>query len=128
MLPPRESAQVKFDDEGVLDLGDIDGFSAATSEDDFVLDVEVEPVTISSAAIAPVAPVTEQTPIRISSSRNSREFGDAAETAFERLTEPVLTRVTDEPADEVSAAPHLRAIANQRTLVRRNRGDLTPRR
>ena len=102
VLPPRESAQVKFDDEGVLDLGDIDGFSAATSEDDFVLDVEVEPVTIFSA---PIAPVTEQAPIESDRPEIPQEFSDAPENSFATVNEPVLTRVTDEPADEVSAAP-----------------------
>ncbi|MFY9619825.1 MAG: response regulator [Pyrinomonadaceae bacterium] len=104
VLPPRESAQVKFDDEGVLDLGDIDSFATATSEDDFVLDVEVEPVTISSAACAPGAPVNEPTPVE-EVHPVVTEFVDARETAFEPVQEPVLTRVADEPADEVSAAP-----------------------
>lgn len=97
---------LKFDDEGVLDLGDIDSFAAATSEDDFVLDVELEPVTISSAALAPGAPVGEQT-LSESVRPAIAEFGDAPETAFETVKEPALTRVTDEPADEVSAAPFL---------------------
>lgn len=94
---------LKFDDEGVLDLSDIDSFAAATSEDDFVLDVELEPVTISSA---PIAPVSEQTLSGVVRPEIA-EFGDAPETAFEKVKEPVLTRVTDEPADEVSAAPRL---------------------
>lgn len=97
---------LKFDDEGVLDLGDIDSFAAATSEDDFVLDVELEPVPISSAAIALGAPVSEQTLSGVVRPEIA-EFGDAPETAFEQVEEPVLTRVTDEPADEVSAAPLL---------------------
>jgi len=91
---------LKFDDDGVLDLGDIDSFAAATSEDDFVLDVELEPV-ISSA---PIAPVSEPALSGIVH-REIAEFGDAPETAFEKVKEPVLTRVTDEPTDEVSAAP-----------------------
>ena len=95
---PRE---LKFDDEGVLDLGDIDSFAAATSEDDFVLDVEVESVIASSA---PIAPVSEQTPFE-SVRPEIEEFGDAPDTPFEKVKEAALTRVTDEPADEVSAAP-----------------------
>jgi CheY-like chemotaxis protein len=95
---------LKFDDEGVLDLGDIDSFAVAASEDDFVLDVELEPVPISSAAIAQGAPVNEQT-LGESVSPAIAEFGDAPETAYDKVKEPVLTRVTDEPADEVSAAP-----------------------
>lgn len=47
---PCVSAQPGFDDEGVLDLGDIDSFSTAGSEDDFELDIEVEPVGVSAAA------------------------------------------------------------------------------
>lgn len=92
---------LKFDDEGVLDLGDIDGFAAAASEDDFELDVEIEPVTFSSA---PVAPVSEPTTVEEVHAVVT-EFVDAPETAFEEVKEPVLTRVTDEPAEEVSAAP-----------------------
>lgn len=91
---------LKFDDEGVLDLGDIDSFAPA-SEDDFVLDVEVEPVTISSATRAPVSEQTLSESVRPAIA----EFGDAPETAFEKVKEPALTRVTDEPTDEVSAAP-----------------------
>lgn len=104
LMPPRESAPVKFDDEGVLDLGDIDSFAAASSEDDFVLDVELEPVPISSAAIAPAAPVSEQTPFE-SVRPAIEEFTDAPEPPFEQVNEAALTRVTDEPADEVSTAP-----------------------
>ena len=100
-LPLGESAQEKFDDEGVLDLGDIDSFAAATTEDEFVLDVEVECVTISSA---PIVTVSEQT-LSESVRPAIAEFGDASETAFEKVQEPVLTRVTDEPTEEVSAAP-----------------------
>lgn len=97
-----ESAPEKFDDEGVLDLGDIDSFAAASApEDDFELDVEIEPVTLSSA---PIAHVTEQTPIE-SSHPVIVEFEDAPESAVETVQDPVLTRVTDEPADEVAAAP-----------------------
>jgi CheY-like chemotaxis protein len=94
---------LEFDDEGVLDLGDIDSFAAVTSEDDFVLDVELEPVTISSA---PIAPVSEQT-LSESVRPEIAAPADAPETAFDKVEEPVLTRVTDEPADEVSAAPLL---------------------
>ncbi len=90
-----------FDDEGVLDLGDIDSFAAATTEDEFVLDVEVECVTISSA---PIVPVSEQT-LSESVRPALAEFVDAPETAFEKVKEPPLTRVTDEPTDEMSAAP-----------------------
>ena len=96
-----EAAQEKFDDEGVLDLGDIDSFSTASaSEDDFELDVEIEPVVSS----APIAPETEQTPIE-SVHPVLVEFDDAQESEFEKAQEPVLTRVTDEPADEMSATP-----------------------
>jgi CheY-like chemotaxis protein len=92
---------LKFDDEGVLDLGDVDSFAAATSDDEFVLDVELEPVTISSAPIVAVGEQTQSESVRPAIG----EFAEAPETAFETVKEPVLTRVTDEPADEVSAPP-----------------------
>jgi len=111
VLPPRESAQVKFDDEGVLDLGDIDGFSAATGEDDFVLDVEFEPVTISSGLIAPV---TEQAPIESDHPEITQEFSGAPQSSCATVNEPVLTRVTDEPT-EVSAAPLLEPLQIERS-------------
>ena len=95
---------LRFDDEGVLDLGDIDSFAAATSEDDFELDVEIEPVNVSSAALVPSAPVSVPTPIETVHPVLT-EFVDAPETTIQAVQEPVLTRVTDEPADEVSAAP-----------------------
>jgi CheY-like chemotaxis protein len=99
----RAPAAVKFDEEGVLDLGDIDSFAATSSEDDFELDVEIEPVTVSSA---PIAPVSEPTPIE-SVHPVSVEFDDAPGSAFEKVQEPALTRITDEPTDEVAAAPVL---------------------
>ena len=92
---------LQFDDEGVLDLGDIDGFAAASGEDDFELDVEVEPVSISSAPISPVTEPTVGEPVRPAIAA----YVDAPATAFEKVQEPVLTRITDEPTDEVSAAP-----------------------
>ncbi|HEX6190341.1 MAG TPA: response regulator [Pyrinomonadaceae bacterium] len=102
---------LEFDDGGVLDLGDIDSCAAASSEDDFVLDVELEPVTISAA---PTEPASEQTlaesvhPALAESVHPAiAEFAEAHEPAFEEVKEPVLTRVTDEPADEVSTAPLL---------------------
>ena len=96
---------LRFDDEGVLDLGDIDSFAAASSEDDFELDVDIEPVNVSSAAIVLGAPETEQPPIE-SVHPEIVEFEDAPETALETVPEPTLTRVTDdEPAEAVSAAP-----------------------
>jgi CheY-like chemotaxis protein len=42
-----------FDDEGVLDLGDIDSFSSATVEDEFELDIDVEPLAMVSDAVMP---------------------------------------------------------------------------
>jgi hypothetical protein len=98
---PAEAS--KFDDEGVLDLGDIDSFTAAApSEEDFVLDVEIEPVTLSSAPIAPVTKPTVSESVRPAVA----ESGDVQETAFEEAHESALTRVTDETSDEVSVAPH----------------------
>ena len=104
-----EPAPEKFEDEGVLDLGDIDTFAAAVDEDDFVLNLEVDSVTLSSA---PIAPVSEPTPfesvrqtIEESGDAPDTPFADAPETPFQKFTEAALTRVTDEPTDEVSAAP-----------------------
>jgi CheY-like chemotaxis protein len=98
---PVESAQEKVEDEGVLDLGDIETFAAAINEDDFVLEVEVEPVTVSSA---PVTPVSEEATIE-SVRPAIEDFGEAPSAPLETFTEAALTRVTDEPADEVSAVP-----------------------
>ena len=98
----RAPEAVKFDEEGVLDLGDVDSFAVASSEDDFELDVEIEPVTVFSASIAPVsepAPIESVHPVSV-------EFDEAPESAFEKAQEP-LTRITDEPADEVAATPVL---------------------
>lgn len=83
-----------FDHEGVLDLGDIDSFTAPTVEEEFVLDVEVESVPVSSAA---VATVSDQTSV-------ASEFAEAQPRPFERDQEPALTRVTDEPEDEAPTA------------------------
>jgi hypothetical protein len=39
-----------FDDDGVLDLGDVDSFTGSDVADDFELDVDVAPVQLSSAS------------------------------------------------------------------------------
>ena len=53
------SAAPAFDDDGVLDLGDVDGFASSDVADDFELDVDVAPVQFSSAPAATVDhPVT----------------------------------------------------------------------
>ena len=41
-----------FDDDGVLDLGDIDSFAGSDNAEDFELDVDVAPVQFSSASAA----------------------------------------------------------------------------
>lgn len=51
-----------FDDEGVLDLGDVDSFADSEVADDFELDVDVAPIQFSSGStemgdISPAAPV-----------------------------------------------------------------------
>jgi CheY-like chemotaxis protein len=51
-LPQNEVSQ-SFDDS-VLDLGDVDNFEAVQAEDDFVLDLDVEPET-AAVAYQPVA-------------------------------------------------------------------------
>jgi len=46
-------------DDGVLDLGDVDSFVSAQAEDDFILDLDVEPVATAEArepvAVEPIA-------------------------------------------------------------------------
>jgi CheY-like chemotaxis protein len=56
------AATSAFDDEGVLDLGDVDSFTSSDVADEFELDVDVAPVQVSSAStstgdIAPDVPV-----------------------------------------------------------------------
>jgi CheY-like chemotaxis protein len=46
------AAAPAFDDDGVLDLGDVDSFTGSDDADDFELDVDVAPVQFSSASTA----------------------------------------------------------------------------
>src|SRR5262249_49791765 len=44
------AAAPAFDDDGVLDLGDVDSFTGSDDTDDFELDVDVAPVQFSNAS------------------------------------------------------------------------------
>ena len=49
-----------FDEEGLLDLGDIDSFASASVADDFELEIDIEPVaSLSEAAVLDNEPVVE---------------------------------------------------------------------
>jgi CheY-like chemotaxis protein len=62
-----------FDDDGVLDLGDVDSFAGSDVADDFELDVDVAPLQFSSA---PTESVDEAVPVQM-----AHHYEAALETA-----------------------------------------------
>lgn len=89
----------KFDDDGVLDLGDIDSFTAAAGEDDFVLDVDVDSVNLSSepAMAEPEAPV-ESVAAPVTS-------GASLEPAEHNVHEPAVAGFTGKPTEATAFTP-----------------------
>jgi CheY-like chemotaxis protein len=67
VAPQMQSSEVEaagFEDEGVLDLGDIDAYAPATVEDDFELDLDVAPVaSFTESAVLDNEPAVESIPV-----------------------------------------------------------------
>jgi CheY-like chemotaxis protein len=121
----HSAATSRFDEDGVLDLGDIDSF-AAESEDDFVLDLDVEPVGTSSAAEpemmlaeikAPAAESPELNPVQepVTAAQSDRDLSpDAIDAISRRVVEQLSDKVVREIAWEV--VPELSELLIKRRL------------
>ena len=62
LVSDEADATPSFDDEGVLDLGDVDSFAGSHAADDFELDVDVAPIPFSSTS-AETANISSTVPV-----------------------------------------------------------------
>ncbi len=101
---------VTFDDEGVLDLGDVDSFAAA-SADDFELDIDVAPVeSLTEAAaldnepvIEPVAqPADESSVPAVNFQEVSAPAGNLSPEAIEAISRRVVEQLSDKVVREIA--------------------------
>ena len=99
-----------FDDEGVLDLGDVDSFAAATA-DDFELDIDVAPVeSLTEAAaldnepvIEPVAqPADESSAPAVNFQEVSAPAGNLSPEAIEAISRRVVEQLSDRVVREIA--------------------------
>lgn len=121
---------VTFDEEGVLDLGDIDSFAAA-SEDDFELDIDVAPVmSLTEAAVLDNEPVLEQVaqPIDESSTpainfeQISTPAGNLSPEAIEAISRRVVEQLSDRVVREIAweVVPELSEMLIKQRLEEQN--------
>jgi len=120
------AAAPAFDDDGVLDLGDVDSFPSSDVTDDFELDVDVAPVPFLSASTmtagegAPVevahpyeatlesaAVPTEQAvsePARLVESYRASEFSkdDLSPASIEAISRRVVEQLSDKVVREIA--------------------------
>jgi len=75
-----------FDDEGVLDLGDVDNFAGSGVADDFELDVDVAPIQFSSAS---TGNISSTSPVAHS------EGAEAIGVHTVSVTEPAITETRE---------------------------------
>src|SRR2546423_8561783 len=114
-LPPAQdqiaqAESVAFDDEGVLDLGDVDSFSPE-SEDDFELDIDVAPVaSLTDAVAVDHQPVFEEAAQNIQESSTaavdfeqvSAPSGDLSPEAIEAISRRVVEQLSDKVVREIA--------------------------
>lgn len=121
-----------FDDDGVLDLGDVDSFTGSDVADDFELDVDVAPVQFSSAppAGADEAPretsavTTEQTisePSAPLDRTSEPSKGDLSEAAIEAISRRVVEQLSEKVVREIAweVVPELSELLIKKRLDQR---------
>ncbi|HEV8138691.1 MAG TPA: response regulator, partial [Pyrinomonadaceae bacterium] len=112
-----------FDDDGVLDLGDVDSFTGSGASDDFELDVDVAPVQFSSptktadeditpegahpyeAMLETAAVPTEKTvsePLESVEGLNKSSTGDLSAAAIEAISRRVVEQLSDKVVREIA--------------------------
>jgi CheY-like chemotaxis protein len=112
-----------FDDEGVLDLGDVDSFAGANVADDFELDVDVAPVQLDSdstqtsnissgmlitespdaATIGDTVSVAEETHESVETERmNEPGQTDLSPAAIEAISRRVVEQLSDKVVREIA--------------------------
>jgi len=120
------AAAPAFDDEGILDLGDVDSFTSSDVTDDFELDVDVAPVPFSRASTPPphegitveaahpyeatlefAAVSTEQTlnepPVLVEGVRPMEsKGGELSPAAIEAISRRVVEQLSDKVVREIA--------------------------
>jgi hypothetical protein len=130
-----------FDDDGVLDLGDVDSFTGSGASDDFELDVDVAPVQFSSppktvdegitpeahpyeAILETAAIPTEQTlsePSQSVDQTANLSTGDLSPAAIEAISRRVVEQLSDKVVREIAweVVPELSELLIKKRLDQR---------
>ena len=140
-----EAAAPAFDDDGVLDLGDVDSFAGSDVADDFELDVDVAPIQFSSASpetadeamtvhvahpyeatLETAAAPTEQTLHESSGSVESDRIAeptseDLSPAAIEAISRRVVEQLSDKVVREIAweVVPELSELLIKKRLDQR---------
>ncbi len=131
-----------FDDDGVLDLGDVDNFAGSDVADDFELDVDVAPVQFSNpptetadetttvqgahpyqATLETAAVTTEETLSEPTESVDRMEpsTGDLSPAAIEAISRRVVEQLSDKVVREIAweVVPELSELLIKKRLDQR---------
>ena len=136
LVSDENVAAAGFDDDGVLDLGDVDSYSTSAAEDDFELDVDVAPIQFSNEATTNVdepvsaeasanevlsqSPAIEEAVVESSptgASSDSNLSSAAIEAISRRVVEQLSEKVVREIAWEV--VPELSELLIKKRLDQR---------
>ncbi len=132
LISEEIAAAPPYDDDGVLDLGDVDSFAGADVADDFELDVDVAPVQSSSAPLTGVnegsdetAAVTTEQTISDASQASGRmaepSQGDLSAAAIEAISRRVVEHLSDKVVREIAweVVPELSELLIKKRLDQR---------
>jgi hypothetical protein len=139
------AAAPAFDDDGVLDLGDVDSFAGSDVADDFELDVDVAPLEFSTARTtvagsASDVPVIQNHDFEVSDesgvvaeaetvgepqasveNNQSHEPGDLSPAAIEAISRRVVEQLSDKVVREIAweVVPELSELLIKKRLDQR---------
>jgi len=142
LVSDEVAAAPAFDDDGVLDLGDIDSFAGSDNADDFELDVDVAPVQFSGASTATADPAVMHSDFEVgaessvvipeqafSESKTSVESNQAREAspgglspaAIEAISRRVVEQLSDKVVREIAweVVPELSELLIKKRLDQR---------
>ena len=119
--PGEVTAAAAADDDGVLDLGDVDSFAAAQTEEDFELDLDVQPVALSgSGSSASSFETAEAAPMSAPSGTNVNPTHLSPE-AIEAISQRVVEKLSDQVVREIAweVVPELSELLIKKQLQER---------
>jgi hypothetical protein len=142
LVSDEVAAAPAFDDDGVLDLGDIDSFAGSDNADDFELDVDVAPVQFSGASTATADPAVMHSDFEVGAessvvipeqafsesktsveSNQAREAipGDLSPAAIEAISRRVVEQLSDKVVREIAweVVPELSELLIKKRLDQR---------